>query len=952
MTRNKILAIACFLTCCMVETPRLAAQNVANWGLSHPQDVKTLPRSKSGAVIKPTVKEQTKIDAKLEKVGNNDYLLSQGWRMCSGRDVITSGKSVFDADASAVSGDGWYNATVPGTVLTTLVDQGVYADPYFGLNNLSIPDTLCRMDWWYRFEFETPVSCAGKEAWLLFNGINYQAEIWLNGLCLGTMKGAFMRGEFDATRALRDGKNVLAVHILPPPNPGIPHEQSPSAGNGMNGGQLCLDGPTFISSEGWDWVPGIRDRNIGIWQDVHLRFTEGVRLHDTQVITRLALPDTTQAFLTVRTEVENVQTRPKQVAVNLDFEGKTISKKVDLSPGEKKEVCFLPSEYAVLKMKNPRLWWPNNYGAQALYTMGVSVSEGEHVSDVKQVRFGVRELTYELEVCCPDDSVRRMEFRPAAMQDAAPIFDNINRKYVEEGMCMPRLLKDVSTDILVPSPDDAMKHYLVIRVNGRRIFCKGGNWGMDDGMKRVSREHLEPYFRLHKEANFNMIRNWTGESTEEVFYQLCDEYGMLVFNDFWLSTQGYNMPVNDDDLFLRNAEDVVKRFRNHPSIAIWNPRNEGFAPEYIEKRLAEMIARVDGTRYYTPNSTHCNLRPSGPWNYFKNPVDYYTKRAHGFNTEQGSTSIPTYESILDMMSEEDAWPISDVWYYHDLHGGQNDFMNDLEHKFGKPSSLVDFNRKAQILNYDSHRAMFEAWNSKLWNSTSGLLLWMSHPAWPSMVWQIYSWDYEPFGSFYGCRKACEPIHIQKNLDDDKVVVVNLTSKELKGVTAIYEVYGLDGKRLYLHSAKTDVAPGVLTECFSQPRPERASGVYMERLTLKDRKGNVLSTNDYWKTDVDGTLKSFNSLPKCTIEAKLVKRTGDKVEIEIVNQSGVPAISLKLNICNAATGERILPAYVSDGYFHLLPGERRHVSLEFTPQDAEADVSVEGYNVDRINLLKL
>ena len=126
---------------------------------------------------------------------------------------------------------------------------------------------------------------------------------------------------------------------------------------------------------------------------------------------------------------------------------------------------------------------------------------------------------------------------------------------------------------------------------------------MDDGMKRVSREHLEPYFRLHKEANFNMIRNWTGESTEEVFYQLCDEYGMLVFNDFWLSTQGYNMPVNDDDLFLRNAEDVVKRFRNHPSIAIWNPRNEGFAPEYIEKRLAEMIARVDGTRYYTVGIT-------------------------------------------------------------------------------------------------------------------------------------------------------------------------------------------------------------------------------------------------------------------------------------------------------------------------------------------------------------
>ena len=212
---------------------------------------------------------------------------------------------------------------------------------------------------------------------------------------------------------------------------------------------------------------------------------------------------------------------------------------------------------------------------------------------------------------------------------------------------------------------------------------------MDDAMKRVSRERLEPYFRLHKDANFNMIRNWTGESTEEVFYQLCDEYGMLVFNDFWLSTAGYNLEVNDDDLFLKNAGDVVRRFRNHPSIAVWNPRNEGFAPEYIERKLASMIASDDGTRLYSPNSTHCNLRPSGPWNYFKEPARYFTERAHGFNTEQGSTSIPTEESVLAMMDVSDAWPISDTWYYHDLHGGQGEFMDDLREKFGEADNLAD-----------------------------------------------------------------------------------------------------------------------------------------------------------------------------------------------------------------------------------------------------------------------
>lgn len=312
MERNaKFQWIFCLLLGCATS---LVAQNVANWGLTHPQPKETLPKSKA-QIMMPTPKTQTPVEAVVEKVGENDFLLNRGWKLTDGK-------------------NGWYNATVPGTVLTTLVDQGVYPDPYYGLNNLAIPDTLCRMDWWYRLEFNSPVPTEGREAWLVFKGINYQAEIWLNDVCLGTMKGAFIRGEFNATDHLVDGKNTLVVRILPPPNPGIPHEQSPSAGNGMNGGQLCLDGPTFISSEGWDWVPGIRDRNIGIWQDVHLRFTNGIRLHDTQVVTHLALPDTTVAEITVRTEVENLQPIAKQVSVDLNLEGKKVTQEVNLAPKE------------------------------------------------------------------------------------------------------------------------------------------------------------------------------------------------------------------------------------------------------------------------------------------------------------------------------------------------------------------------------------------------------------------------------------------------------------------------------------------------------------------------------------------------------------------------------------------------------------------------------------------
>ena len=243
----------------MFSSVGMSAQSIANRGLTHHQDSSTLPRSKAETVMPVPVSVKAP-EAVLTPSGSSEFVLSGGWMLADNDCVLGARQSVFSHEYNL---EGWYNATVPGTVLTTLVDMNVYPDPYFGLNNLAIPDTLCRKDWWYRLQFDAPDTSAGRQAWLILNGINYAADIWLNGTRVGDIKGAFMRGQFNVTDILRKNDNVLAVHILPPPNPGIPHEQSPSAGNGMNGGQLCLDGPTFISSEGWDWVPGIRDRNIG-----------------------------------------------------------------------------------------------------------------------------------------------------------------------------------------------------------------------------------------------------------------------------------------------------------------------------------------------------------------------------------------------------------------------------------------------------------------------------------------------------------------------------------------------------------------------------------------------------------------------------------------------------------------------------------------------------------------
>jgi len=239
-------------------SPSFAQGYKLNFGLNQPQDPATLP----GSVVKsqkPVRKTKVFVPASLQKVNETEFILSSGWEMAEADLVTSANQSIFSSDFSTAN---WYNATVPGTVLTTLVDQGVYPDPYFGLNNLSITDSLCRKDWWYRLPIQLPENSDRKTVWLLFNGINYKADIWLNGKLLGKIAGAFQRGEFDATKLLApNGKNILAVHIYPPNNPGIPQQESPKAGQGPNGGQLCLDGPTFISSEGWDWIPGIRDRN-------------------------------------------------------------------------------------------------------------------------------------------------------------------------------------------------------------------------------------------------------------------------------------------------------------------------------------------------------------------------------------------------------------------------------------------------------------------------------------------------------------------------------------------------------------------------------------------------------------------------------------------------------------------------------------------------------------------
>jgi hypothetical protein len=945
-----------------------ALQTRGQAGYRAPQDPTTLPRSKapySTARSKPVV-----ASAGLQASGDHTWTIGD-WKLAPAPTVKAEGSEIATRGFRT---EGWWAATVPGTVLTTMVDRGVYPDPDYGLNNLVIPESLNKQDYWYRSEFKAPQSLSKRQLRLTFEGINYEATVWLNGSQVGTIKGAFRRGVFDVTKALKPGEtNVLAVRISPPPHPGIPHEQSIRGGAGENGGAMCLDGPTFVATEGWDWVPAVRDRDTGLWQPVVLSASGVVRIGDTQVVTQLPLPDITRAGVEINVPIENLTDKAVRGTLAASFEQVTVSKEITAPPGAS-TVKLAAAEFPQLNLQNPRLWWPNGYGKPDLYELKVMFSEGEQESDTKKTRFGIREITYELSLLDSAGNLRRVEVSPTAARamNQLPIVDvshtGMRQIAYTDTAPPPEWMKEPHqwAASLVPGAENspAVKKvedaraapYLVLKVNGVRIAARGGNWGMDDSRKRVSRERLEPYFRLHRDANLNIIRNWVGQDTEEVFFDLADEYGLLIWNDFWDSTEDYNIEPQDPALFLDNVRDTILRFRNHPSIAVWCGRNEGVPQPIINQGLEQLTTLLDGTRYYSPSSNQVNLQNSGPYKY-QDPALYFTTLNQGFSVETGTASLSTLESLKAWIAPADQWPISDAWAYHDWHQTGNGevapFMAELEAEFGAGTSLEDFERKAQMLNYVNHRAIFEGMNAHLWAPNSGRMLWMTQPAWPSNMWQILSSDYDTQASFYGTKKACEPLHVQLDPSDYSVAVVNTTTTAQPGLLVTANVYSMDNKLLLHHEERKDAAANSVTGAFRlemTPFLAKRTDLVLVKLEARSGDGLLVSDNLYWLGEESSSYRRLNRLPAAQISASatysLETGTGH-VHLRLQNQGSTAALANKATLVNAGDGSRILPAYFSDNYVSLLPGETREIEIEYPGKAAQGapQISLRGWNLE-------
>ena len=897
-------------------------------GNTAPQPPWTMPQRKA-PFSEPVAGPMPAAETSLAEDGVGDWVLKGGWKLVEAPAVKASAKAVSTVGFDTA---GWMAATVPGTVLTTMIDRGRYPDPDFGMNNLDIPEKLSRQDYWYRAEFVAPELKGREQAALRFDGINYRAEVWLNGEKLGEIAGAFTRGNFDVTGKLRAGRNALAVRVSPVPHPGIPNVQSIVFGAGLNGGAMELDGPTFVASEGWDWNPPMHDRDTGIWQDVHLVATGAVSVGDEQVVTRLPLPDTSSAEVMVNVPLANASGKAVEGLLRVAFEGVEITKRVRVPVGGV-VVALTPKEFPELRVEHPRLWWPNGYGKPELYHLTTTfVAEGSAAVE-KKLRFGVREITYEVSLLDNEGALRRAEYDPTVgRMEAAPQVDvtHAGMREVPGGWAASIAAGMDGSAAFKRVEDTRATPFLTVKVNGVRIAMRGGSWGMDDSRKRVSRERLEPFFRYDRDANLNTIRNWQGQNSEEVFYELADEYGMLVWNDFWEVTTDSNAEAEDPQLFLANARDTILRYRNHPSIAMWCGRNEGVPQPIINAGLIALTHSLDGTRYYSPSSNQVNLLPSGPYGY-EEPADYYSKIDRGFAVEVGTSSLPTLEWFERWLPKEDRWPVSDDWAYHNWHPNDG-FRDHREAEFGVAQSLEEYVRQAQMMNYVDYRAIFEGFNAHLWAPNTGRLLWMTQPSWPSMLWGILSSDYATQASYYGTKKACEPLHVQLDLATNAVQVINTTRAALSGASVEADVYSLEGKVLLHREAKVSAAADDMTEAMRlELAPLLGDTTVLVKLALRGGDGKAVSENLYWRAASDAGYRALDGMAKADVAvtaeaAESEGSEGKAIVVRLKNGGSVAALQVKLTVVDAG-GAEVLPAFYSDNYVSLLPGEAREVRVE-------------------------
>jgi hypothetical protein len=859
----------------------------------------------------------------------------------------------------------WFPVKVPSTVLTGLVANRIYPDPYTGMNNMLIPDASdsfnrqynlerfsylpnnpnpWKKPYWYRTTFTVPAE-KGRHYELIFKGINYRAAVWINGKQIADsskMAGMFAEYFFDVTSYIRTGGiNALAVKIYPLDYPGLPAQEQLKALDDFyaNGGPTGDIGKnvTMLCSVGWDWIPPVRDRNMGIWQPVYLRTSGGVTISRPHVITDLPnLPDTSLAnvslkFLLTNHNQTNTAGKITVLLKPENFAGETIqfSQDVSLSPGKSRLMDLHPDNIPQLIISQPQLWWPIHYGKANLYRMIIQFSGTGGLSDEVSVVFGIR---------------------------------TISSKTVETSRSFHR------------------NFY----VNGKRIYLQGGAW-VPDMMLNTDSTRYDDELRLCRNANVNLLRIWGGGITPpDVFFDLADRYGMLVWSDFWVTgdTQGEFKGSPDYPLegkvFISNMTSTIYRIRNHPSLLLWTGGNEGHARKELYDAMRDSIISLDGTRPFIPSSSGFARLPAGwkgswpdnkasgvysggPYQW-TDPHEYYVmaeKRPDwAFKDETGIPSQPPYNSLIKIIpnliwDQNAPFPMNDTWGYHDAatgNGRYDKYYENMIKRYGEPVSMEDFSDKMQLMNATGYQGIFEAAQHKL-NDNGGVMLWKLNAAFPSVIWQIYDWYLQPNAGYYYMQNACEPVHVQLNLNDSAVAVLNRKHHAVGGLTVEAKAYSPKTELLFSKTIPVDLGAEEIKSRLIPLGPflDKAMGITFIVLRLKDTTGNVISRNVYW-LEKDKDYKALQKMPHAVIQARLLKTETGKTQhihqVELTNTSRQLAFFVRVQLMDQQ--EEILPSCWSANYITLAPGESVVVSAEVPLRminEKKPEIRISGWNLE-------
>jgi exo-1,4-beta-D-glucosaminidase len=861
------------------------------------------------------------------KPGGAKLALSDGWSLQSSSKVEQPGGVL---SKSGYQPRNWYPVSVPTTVVAALVKQKVLPDPLFGMNlrqmpgvtypvganfsNLPMdPDSPYAATWWYRKAFTLPAGDKGQTLWLNFRGINYRANIWLNGKQIAKsddVAGAWRTYEFNVTDTAKPGaENVLAIQVYPPTE-----------------NDLAI---TFV-----DWNPAPPDKNMGLWREVYLTTSGPVAVRHPAVASRVDASGNAQ--LTVTALVKNATGQAVKGTLKGTIEHFQFSQDVELAPGESKDVIFEPGKFEPLNFTHPRLWWPAQMGKPDLYSLSMEFDVNGKLSDRTETRFGIREVTSAL-----NSDQRR-----------------------------------------------------VFAINGKKILIRGGGWA-PDLMLRENPQRMADEFRYVRDMGLNTIR-LEGKLETDDFFDRADREGILVMAgwcccDHW-EHWGKWKP-QDFDIAKASLTDQIYRLRNHASVVMWLNGSDNPPPPDVEQMYLDVEKQL---RFPNPTVSSATAKPTsvtgdsgvkmtGPYEYVA-PA-YWTQDkmnsgnrcnpggcggAYGFNTETSpGPAVPPRESIRAMLPKDHLWPIDDWWHFHAGGGEFKDihvYTEALNARYGQANTLQDYTLKAQLMNYEGIRAMFEAYSRNKYTS-SGVIQWMLNNAWPSIIWHLYDYYLRPGGGYFGAKRALEPLHPVYDYDDHSVWVVSSQYTDAKGLKLITQVYNLEMAEKFAQQSTVDAAADSTQKVLTLPDTSGLSPTYFLVLRLLDSAGRLVGSNFYWLSTKPETLDweksnwyttptssfaDFTALSQLArVKLKSTTRTERKgkesvTHVTIENPSPTLAFFVRFKLNQGAKGEEVLPVIWEDNYISLLPGEKREVTATYRTSAlgaAKPALEVSGWNVE-------